>query len=179
MQPYPRPGAKVRGLDRFDAAILEQLQRNARTTAEAMADVVGLSAAACQKRMRALRQSGRIGREVAVLGPEFAAARLTLVLQVTLYGEKSATLAAFADRMREADEVMQCYRITGAAHFILIVTAPDMEAFNAFCERSLNRHGEVERLLTSVVRERIKTSFFQPVVVEPTPGAEDGYCGSP
>ena len=155
-------------MDRFDAAILEQLQRNGRTTAEQMADKVGLSAAACQKRMRALRRSGRIVQDVAILAPALAAQRLTLILNVTLYGESRAKLAAFADRMRSVDEVMQCYRTTGAAHFLLLVTVADMEAFDCFCEHHLHHRGDIERLVTSVVRERVKTGFFQPVSAEST-----------
>ena len=47
-------------LDKFDVAILGQLQQDARLTNAELAQRVGLSAAPCWRRVRALEQAGFI-----------------------------------------------------------------------------------------------------------------------
>ena len=47
-------------LDRFDRAILQQLQRDARITNAALAEKVSLSESASLRRVRALEESGLI-----------------------------------------------------------------------------------------------------------------------
>lgn len=150
-------------LDAFDAKILEEIQRDARATADALAEVVGLSAAACQKRLRRLRGAGYVSADIAILHPALADARLTLILHVTLKGEATLDLAEFSQRMRAADQVMQCYRVTGDAHFVVMITADSMSEYEAFCGRHIYGPGNVERLTTVIVKERVKTGFFQPI----------------
>ena len=50
----------MNSLDKFDIAILTQLQQDARLTNAELAQRVGLSAAPCWRRVRALEQAGFI-----------------------------------------------------------------------------------------------------------------------
>ncbi len=143
--------------------MLEAIQRNNRMTAEALAGEVGLSATACQKRLRRLRRDGCVGADIAVLDSALAECRIMLILQVTLNGERIHELREFAERMQSADEVMQCYRVSGDAHFIVMMTAASMSEYEAFCARHIYGPENVGRLHTIVVKERVKTGFFQPV----------------
>ena len=54
-------------LDQFDRSILEVVQRDCQLKAEAIADKVGLSPSAVQRRLRRLRDEGIITSEIAVL----------------------------------------------------------------------------------------------------------------
>ena len=56
-------------LDRLDAKILNLVQRNNRLTVEQIGHKVGLSASACQRRLRRLRADKVIREEVAVVDP--------------------------------------------------------------------------------------------------------------
>ena len=59
-------------MDAFDRNILKELQENNRLSTEDLGLKVGLSATACQRRLKKLRQSKVITKEVAVLnGVEF------------------------------------------------------------------------------------------------------------
>ena len=51
-------------LDEFDLRLLERLQADARTPVPVLAEAVGLSAPACYRRIRRLREIGAIQREV-------------------------------------------------------------------------------------------------------------------
>jgi len=113
-------------MDQFDARILEALQHNARLTAEALAQRVGLSPDACRKRLARLRAGDVIAAEVAILHPEAVGRGLILIVEVTLQSERLSDIDRFKRRMQDAPEVMQCYYVTGNADFIMIVSMRDM-----------------------------------------------------
>ena len=150
-------------LDRFDKAILDIVQADNRVTSEALGGRVGLSATACQRRLKRLREAGVISADVAILSPEAAGRLLTFVIEVKLERERPELLAAFKAAMIAADEVMQCYFVTGQADFILVVTVPDMPAFNAFTERTLLADANVKAFHTSVVLDRVKFGLRVPL----------------
>ena len=58
-----------RVLDKFDLAILAAAQEDARIPMPDLAARVGLSAPACYRRLRALRDQGAIERDIAVVAP--------------------------------------------------------------------------------------------------------------
>lgn len=150
-------------MDKFDALILNILQRNARTTAEAMSQQAGLSPDACRKRMARLRSSGVIKAEIAVLDPASVGLGLILIVEVTLQNERKADLDRFKAAMQTAPEVMQCYYVTGNADFILIVSARDMAGFEEFTRRHFFTEDNVLRFRTSAVMDSVKTGFAVPV----------------
>lgn len=57
-------------LDRIDAAILVQLQRNNRLTSDELGALVNLSPSACQRRLKRLRHEGVIEGDVAIIAPK-------------------------------------------------------------------------------------------------------------
>ncbi|WP_138466039.1 Lrp/AsnC family transcriptional regulator [Poseidonocella sp. HB161398] len=150
-------------MDRFDALLLAALQKNARQTAEALSAEVGLSADACRKRLARLRSSGVIEAEIAVLDPGRIGRGLMLVVEVTLLNERTQDLDGFKARMQAAEEVMQCYYVTGNADFVLLVSARDMAEYEAFTRREFFAEENVQRFRTSAVMDRVKTGFAMPV----------------
>ena len=57
-------------VDTFDARILDIIQKNNRISTEKIADKVGLSPSAVQRRIKQMRKGGVIHAEVAVVNPE-------------------------------------------------------------------------------------------------------------
>ena len=57
-------------LDKFDYRLLELLQENSRLTGSELSTQVGLSSAACLRRVQRLRETGVIERDVAVVSPK-------------------------------------------------------------------------------------------------------------
>ena len=96
-------------LDLFDRRPLDGVQADSRRTGEELATLVGLSAAACLRRLQRLRASGAIRAEVAILDPKLAGSQLSLVVMVTLERERPDLIDGFARAMRQAAEVTQCY----------------------------------------------------------------------
>ena len=104
------PGGTVE-LDDFDRRLLDALQADNRRTGEELADIVGLSPAACLRRAQRLRDEKVIERDVSILAPEALGRRLTVIVLVTLERESPDVVDAFKRSMRQAPEVMQCYYV--------------------------------------------------------------------
>ncbi|XAW87985.1 AsnC family transcriptional regulator [Vibrio sp. CDRSL-10 TSBA] len=64
-------------LDAFDQKILELMQRNCRLAADVIAEQVGLSASAVQRRIKKLREEGIIQAEVAIVDPAVTSHNMT------------------------------------------------------------------------------------------------------
>ena len=150
-------------LDEFDREILRRLQIDARATGEAIGAAVFLSAAAVQRRIKRLRQIGVISGEVAVVDPLAVGQAMSFVVAVELERERADVLEAFRKTVRADPNVQQCYYVTGAADFILVVTTRDMADFEAFTRRVLFDNPNIRRFTTSVVMSRDKVGLTVPV----------------
>lgn len=146
-------------LDRFDLAILERYQRDTQLPAKTIGDAIGLSAAAVQRRLKRLREDGVIERECAVLAPKALGMMITCIVNVDLDREGSVDLERFRRDMLRRPEVQQCYYVTGQSDFVLIVLAPDMEAYDAFTREALMGDSNVRSFTTHVVLERVKVNL--------------------
>jgi DNA-binding Lrp family transcriptional regulator len=150
-------------LDRLDLAILACLQADSRTIAEVIGAKVGLSAAAVQRRIKRLRESGVIEKEVAVLSPRALGLSMTFVIMVEMERETLSVLDVFRRQVQADDYVQQCYYVTGQADFVLVVTCPDMTAFEAFTRRMFFDNPNVRHFTTSVAMDRVKVGLTLPL----------------
>lgn len=146
-------------MDSKDLEILRLMQRNARLTAEAISQDVGLSPPAVQKRLKKLRETGAIEREIAVLSPSKLGRDMTIIVEVILERESRAHLDEFKRKMRDAPCVQQCYYTTGEADFLLILTVQDIKEYEAFTQAHFFDESNISRFKTAVVMDRVKASL--------------------
>ena len=150
-------------LDDIDVRILKELQRDSSRTNVELARAVGLSPPACLRRVRRLRQSGAIRGEMAVLDPRLAGPGLTVAVAVDLASEAREALATFRSRVQEDDAVVQCWYVTGRHHFMLVVRAPDIAAYDALGQRLFAADPNVKRYESLVVLDEVKRDLGVPV----------------
>jgi Lrp/AsnC family transcriptional regulator, leucine-responsive regulatory protein len=150
-------------LDTFDRKILAQIQRNTRLTAAELSERVGLSPSACHRRLSALRESGVIEAEIALINPKAVGRRITMIVTVTLEREHSDVISEFKRACRDNVEITQCYYVTGQSDFVMVLTSRSMEAYDAFVERFLFSNRNVRRFETMVVMDRVKVGFDIPL----------------
>lgn len=146
-------------MDDKDIEILRLVQSNARLTADAIGHEIGLSPPAVQKRLKKLRETGAIEREIAVLSPSKLQKQLTVVVQISLERENRMHLDNFKRRMRQAPSVQQCYYATGEADFILVVIVKDIEEYEAFTQEYFFDESNVNKFTSSIVMDRVKVSL--------------------
>jgi len=76
--------------DAFDLRILTELQRDARISMPDLSEAVGLSAPACYRRVRTLREQGAIEREMALVSPRTMGWLVTMIVLVSLETTRAA-----------------------------------------------------------------------------------------
>ena len=110
-------------IDSFDKSILRLLQQNNRLTADDLAEKVGLSSSAVQRRLKRLRSEKIIEADISIISPTVAGIEVTCIVDVSLERGTSQALEKFKSSMLKCKEVAQCYYVTGSADFILVGSA--------------------------------------------------------
>lgn len=150
-------------LDSFDRKILDRYQNDTRATAESIGKAVGLSAAAVQRRLKAMRESGVIVAEIAQIAPERVGYPLTCVVGVRLERDARAESVRFKKKMARNRNVQQCYSVTGEFDYILVVLARDVQDFDAFTQEALYDDENVRTFITFVSLDRVKVGLSTPI----------------
>lgn len=152
-------------LDATDLRILEQLQRDASLTNQALAAAVHTSAATCLRRVKRLEDTGVIERRIALLSPAKLGAGLSAIIEVTLDRQGAEHLAAFEARAVAEAPVQQCYRVSPGPDFIVVVQLPDMAAYHDFVQRLFTQDANVRNVKTFFSVHRAK---FEPAIPLPS-----------
>ncbi|GGE20314.1 AsnC family transcriptional regulator [Aureimonas endophytica] len=150
-------------LDDQDRAILRLLQEDATRPQREIAEAVHLSAPAVQRRIARMEKEGIIRRTVAVVDPVAVGLPITVLVEVTLTNDRSATVSAVKAFFREAPEVQQCYCVTGTAGFVLVLLVPSMEDYETRTARLFADNEMVRSYRTIVVLDRVKTTTSLPI----------------
>ncbi len=150
-------------IDNFDRKILEIVQLANRTTSDQIAEQVGLSPAAVQRRLKRLREHKVIQADVAVVSPKAIGRSMTFVVQVTMERERADLMDAFKKEMRQNPAVQQCYYVTGSSDFIMIVTARDMEDYDQFTREAFFDNTNIRGFQTNVVMDTVKAGLALPM----------------
>ncbi len=151
-------------LDSTDVRILEQLQRDASLTNQALALAVHTSAATCLRRVKRLIDSGVVERRVAILSPAHLGANLTAFAEVSLDRQGAEQVAAFEARAVAEPAVQQCHRVSPGPDLMLVLQLPDMAGYHALVQRLFTTDANVRNVKTffSVHRAKFGTELALP-----------------
>ncbi len=151
------------GLDRYDIAILRELQADARLSNIELSARIGLSAAPTWRRVRWLEEQGFITGYRAVLDRRRIG--LGVLAFVRLDAERNTGRATreLEDAIRQLPEVISCHYISGSGTFELEVMATDLDAFSRFALESLLNLPHVKDLHTSFSLGEVKTGGALPL----------------
>ena len=151
-------------LDKLDRRILALLQVNARRSSEEIAETVGLSPTAVQRRIRRLREDGVIRAEVALVSAESMGRRLTALVEIELLaGSRDDLIDDFKRRMAARPEVQQCYYVSGEYDFLLVVTAEDLADYERVTRALFFGDGNIRKFRSVFVLDPVKVGLQVPV----------------
>ena len=145
-------------IDRLDRKILAILQKNNRIANVELAEEVGLSPPACLKRVKRLRGEKVIIGDVSIINPELAGNKMNLIVSVEMERDRPDIYSVFRQSVMKAPEVTQCYQITGGYDFMLVVSVPNISAYEKFIERVLHQDKNIRKFQTSVSTRTVKFS---------------------
>ncbi|WGD56756.1 Lrp/AsnC family transcriptional regulator [Bradyrhizobium sp. CB1650] len=149
--------------DRIDARILEIVQKNNRLTSDVIGEMAGLSATACQRRLKRLRSEGIIESDVSIVSPKAVGRPIQMLMLVTMERERSDIIDRFKKAIKSSAEVVNGFYVTGDADFVLYVTAGSMEEYEEFTRRFVYVNPDIKGFKTMVVLDRVKVGFAIPV----------------
>ncbi|MCA1494924.1 Lrp/AsnC family transcriptional regulator [Ensifer sp. NBAIM29] len=150
-------------LDRIDRKILNAVQRNNRLTTEELGELAGLSATACQRRLKRLRDAGVIEADISIVSPEAVGRPMLMLVSISLERDRSNIIDRFKQAIRKTPEIMSGFYVTGDADFVLIICVRDMVEYEMFTRRFFYENPDIKGFSTMVVMDRTKVSFTVPI----------------
>ena len=150
-------------LDAYDLAILQHLQEDGRLTNTELAQRVGLSAAPCWRRVRALEEAGYIRGYRAEIDRHKIGLGGLAFERLDADRNTGGLTQAMEEAIRKIPEVVSCHYISGTGTFELQVVAADLEQFSRFAREVLLHLPNVKDMHTSFSLGEVKASGALPL----------------
>lgn len=143
-------------IDDYDLKILTLLQANGRLTNQELSELIGLSASQCSRRRIALEQAQLILGYHARLAPDAAGQEMLGLIEVRLLNHTPQCVESFHQMLSEVDAILDAWKTTGDADYLLRVTVPDLPGLSHLISHILAQNKGVAHLKTAVVLNRLK-----------------------
>lgn len=129
--------------DKKDLAILQLLQENARITVKEISGKVHLSTTPVHERIKRMEESGIIIQYATLVNHSKVKKGLTVICYVSLkeHGKKAGV--KFIQTIKNLNEVIECFSISGEFDFMLKVVCENM---NAYYDFHVNKLSEIENV---------------------------------
>jgi len=150
-------------LDRYDIQILTELQADARLTNAELAQRVGLSAAPCWRRVRALEEAGFIKGYHAEIDRHKIGLGVLAFVRLDANRNTGELTREMEEAIRQIPEIVSCHYISGAGTFELQVVTRDLDTFSQFARQVLINLPNVKDLHTSFSLGEVKASSSWPL----------------
>ena len=164
-------------LDKFDLAILNELQQDGRLTNAELASRVGLSDAPCWRRVRALEAAGFIRGYRAELDREKIGLGVLAFVRLDAERNSGDITRSLEAAIRDIPEVVACHYISGSGTFELQVVCPDLNHFSRFAREVLLNLPNVKDLHTSFSLGEVKAASALPLTHLNTKGVTTANRG--
>lgn len=151
-------------LDRFDLKILRELQRDGSISNQELAERVGLTAAPCSRRVKALEESGIIRQRVVRLDERAMDLNLIAILHISMDKHIPERFEQFESAIQKMPEVMECYLITGHdADYQLKVAVRDMDSYHDILLGKITRIQGVTGVKSAFIMRKIVDTTAVPL----------------
>ena len=150
-------------MDSFDKTILQQLQQDSRISTEKLGELIGLSASACQRRIKKLKQAGIIAKEVAIIDRSKMKGLITVITDVTLEKGGEAALNEFMLQAEKETMVQQFYYVAGEVDFVVIAVTESMDEYDNLSRRLFMANDNVKKFTSKVAIKSCATDLSIPI----------------
>ncbi|MBD3781178.1 Lrp/AsnC family transcriptional regulator [Cellulomonas sp. ES6] len=148
-------------IDELDAAILAELQSDARQTNRGVAAAVGVSPTTALDRTRALRRRGIIRGALLDVDLAKAGRPVQALISVRVRPPSRRTIEAFRDWVSALPDVLGVFVVSGDDDFVIHVAVPDNDSLYAFVIDRLTQRSEISNVRTTVVYEHLRNRKVQ------------------
>jgi DNA-binding Lrp family transcriptional regulator len=141
-------------------AILEHLQRDARTTNKELARTLGIAPSTCLERVRALRNRGVITGYHAAVALRALNRRVQALLSIQVRPLSREVIEGFKElRHRSAGSPV----IAGNDDFLVHVAVQDVDQLHAFLMDRFSQRREIVNFRSSVIYQHVNTPVISPL----------------
>lgn len=145
-------------LDKFDIAILEALQQDARISLQALSERVGLTSSPCWTRIKRMEEAGVIeGYSVRVNAAQIGLAD-TVIVQVTLNDHSDAALFEFGQALEQIPEVLEAFLVSGDYDYYVRIAVADTRDYERLLRERLYKIPGIRHSKSSFVLRQLKQS---------------------
>lgn len=150
-------------IDDFDRKILEELQTNAASSVSALGERIGLSQAACWRRIQRLEDAGVIKKRVALLDADLVGCGTLILAHIKLSAHGRANLEEFGKRIRALPNVLECFLMLGDQDFFLKIAVKDIYDYEQLFFQKLSGLDGVAEVRSAVALSQIKNDTKLPL----------------
>ena len=150
-------------LDRYDVAILRELQADARLSNTELAARIGLSAAPTWRRVKWLEDQRYITGYRAEIDRRKIGLGVLAFVRVDAERNNAEATRALEAAIRKLPEVVACHYISGAGTFELHVLCTDLDAYSRWTMDTLFKLPNVKDLHTSFSLVEVKAGAALPL----------------
>lgn len=157
------PYMKRLTLDRIDCNILMALQTNNRLYNQELAESVFVSAPTCLRRVRRLRETGIIQKNVSILNPNLAGPLCFFIVHLALHEECHQKMAKLEKEFASIKCVLQCHLVTGEWDYTLRVCTQSISDFHSFIDTHIYANPLIKGFFTQTVLKEVKNTTALPL----------------
>ena len=150
-------------LDRYDVAILRELQADARLSNAELAARIGLSAAPTWRRVKWLEEQAFITGYRAEIDRRRIGLGVLAFVRVDAERNTATATGELENAIRRIPDVISCHYISGSGTFELQVLCTDLDAFSRFAQQTLLKLPNVKDLQTRFSLGEVKAGGALPL----------------
>ena len=146
----------------IDKKILSLLQTNADIPIAELSKKINLSPSPCWLRRNKLYKQGYIKKKVAVIDRNKINLSTVAFVQIRTSQHNMTWAKKFVESVKEMDEVVEFYRLSGTTDYLLKVLVPSIDKFDEFYKKLTNKI-DLSDVTTSFAMEEIKQTSNLPL----------------
>ena len=146
-----------------DRRILRELQGDATLSLKDLAQRVAMSSSTAWRRVQDLEEAGVITGRVTLVDPALLGLTVCVLLNVNIVAQSTETREAFERFVRNHENILQCYSMTGAHDYTLMVRTRQVADYERFLMDELLAHPSVASAQSQLLLRQVKNSTVLPV----------------
>lgn len=150
-------------MDVLDLRILDALQKDATLSIAELAERVGLSHTPCWRRLKKLEDSGVILGRKMLLDAKAVGLGVIVLAEVRLRVHDEAALDAFEASVRNCDEIVDCFTVSGDRDYQLRILVKNVMEYEVFLKKNLLHLPNVASVNSVFVLKSVKQTTHIPL----------------
>lgn len=144
--------------DSTDKKLLEFIQQDSKQTNKELSNKLKMSVTAVYERIKKLEKEGYINGYIAVVNKEKVDRNFVVFCHVKLIQHSQEFVISFEKEVKQLDEVLECYHLSGDYDYLLKVIVKDMATFREFMVKKLTRINHIGSTHSMFVINEVKYS---------------------